>query len=90
MDISKQVSFTDYFIICSGSSSRMLQSLADVVMDKIRDEYHLHGKKQGAGDGGWILIDLGDIVVHLFSPERREFYQIEDLWKEAKTLVKLH
>ncbi len=90
MDVRNQVSFTDYFVICSGSSSRMLQSLADVVLDKIREEYRLHGKKQGVGEGGWILLDLGDIVVHLFSPERREFYQLEDLWKEAKTLVKLH
>ncbi|MHC1771017.1 MAG: ribosome silencing factor [Flexilinea sp.] len=90
MDVSQQVFFTDYFIICSGSSSRMLQSLSDVVMEIIRDEFHLHGRIQGITSGGWVLLDLGDIVVHLFSPDRREYYQLEDLWKEAKILVKLH
>ncbi len=90
MDVSQQVSFTDYFVVCSGTSSRMLQSLSEAVSGKIREEYHQHCSIQGANSAGWVLLDFGDIVVHIFSPDRRDFYQLEDLWKEAKTLIKVH
>ncbi len=89
LDVSEQVDFTDYFIIVSATSDRMIQALADAVQDKIRDEFKLHSKLQGISGGGWTLIDLGDIVVHIFSPERREFYDLESLWKEAKTLLRI-
>lgn len=89
LDVSNQVDFTDYFIIVSATSDRMIQALADAVQDKIREEFKLHSKLQGVSGGGWTLIDMGDIVVHVFSPERREFYDLESLWKEAKTLLRL-
>ena len=89
LDISDQVDFTDYFIICTGTSDRMLDSISNAVKDEIRDKYKVHSKVQGKADGGWVLIDIGDIVVHLFSPDRRDFYSLEELWDEAKVLLKL-
>ncbi len=89
MDVSDLAEFTDYFIICTGTSDRMLQSLADVVSKDIRSSYKIHIKKQGVAEGGWMLMDYGDVVVHLFSPDRRAYYSLEDLWREAKILLKL-
>lgn len=89
MDISDQVDFTDYFIICTGTSDRMISALADVVVKEMRTQYQIHARTQGVAEGGWLLIDFGDIIVHIFSPEKREYYSLEDLWHEAKVLLKL-
>lgn len=89
LDVSEQVDFTDFFVIVTATSDRMIQSLADAVQDQIRDEYKLHSKIQGVSGGGWTLIDMGDIVVHIFAPERRDFYDLESLWKEAKTILRV-
>lgn len=90
LDVSKQVDFTDYFVIASGTSDRMLESLSNFVVDGIRDEFHLRGYVQGIPSGGWILIDFGDIVVHIFSPEKRSYYSLEELWNESKVLLKVN
>jgi ribosome-associated protein len=89
LDIHEVASFTDYFVICSGTSDRMLDSLADGVMRKVREVHQLHGHAEGAPSGGWMIVDFGDIVVHLFSPDQREYYQLEELWSKGKILVHL-
>lgn len=89
MDIHEVASFTDYFIICSGTSNRMLDALASVVMDSARDTYKIHGHREGVADGGWLVVDFGDIVVHLFSPDQRDYYRLEELWNTGKILLRL-
>ena len=89
MDIHEIANFTDYFIICSGTSDRMLDSLAEGVIRKVRDVYQLHGRSEGAASGGWIVVDFGDVVVQLFSPDQRDYYQLEQLWSKGKVLVSL-
>jgi ribosome-associated protein len=92
LDIHEHSSFADYFVICSGTSDRMLQALADAVMDQIRKEYKefgIRGRKEGLAENGWVLVDFGDVVLHLFSPERREYYQLEELWNQGKILLRL-
>ena len=89
MDISDQVDFTDYFVICTGTSDRMIGALADVVSREMRSEYQIHARTQGVAEGGWILIDFGDVIVHIFSPEKRDYYSLEDLYHEAKVLLRL-
>jgi ribosome-associated protein len=89
LDIQEIASFTDYFIICTGSSNRMLRALADEIENKARTELNIKTKAQGHPDSGWITLDLGDIVVHFFSPEQREFYSLEELWDEGKALVRM-
>ena len=89
MDVREQVDFTDYFIICTGTSDRMLQSLSDAVKNGIREKYQVHCIVQGIAEGGWMLLDIGDIVVHIFSPDRRNYYSLEELWNESKILLKL-
>jgi len=87
MDLKEVADFTDYFIICNGTSDRMLNSLADAVSEKVKEDYKIIAKREGDPSEGWLLVDLGDIVIHLFSPELREYYQLEKLWQQGKTLV---
>lgn len=89
LDIHEIASFTDYFIICNGTSDRMLDSLAEGVMRKVREVHQIHGRVEGAPSGGWVIVDVGDVVVHLFSPDQREYYQLEQLWSKGKVLVHL-
>jgi ribosome-associated protein len=87
IDIHEIASFTDYFVICSGSSDRMIDSLADAVLEAAKHKADLLGKKEGQASSGWVLVDLGDIVVHLFSPDQRDYYRLEQLWEKGKILL---
>jgi ribosome-associated protein len=89
LDLRGVASFTDYFVICTGTSDRMLDALADGVLRKIRDDLHLKGRKDGVGRGGWEVLDYGSVMVHLFAPEQRSFYKLEELWSEGKVLLRL-
>mgnify|MGYP001271393001 FL=1 len=89
MDIKDIASFTDYFVIASGTSTRMLQSLSNVVGREIKSNFHKNVQPQGNADSGWIVLDYGDVVVHLFSPEQRDYYRLEDLWSEGSIILKL-
>lgn len=92
LDIHDQSSFADYFVICTGTSDRMLQALADTVMDQVRKEYKefdIRGRKEGLSQNGWVLVDFGDVILHLFSPDRRDYYQLEELWSKGKVLLRL-
>lgn len=89
MDIHEITVFADYFVICSGTSQRMLQSLADAALEQVKKGHELFGRVEGLPKDGWMLVDFGDVVLHIFSPERRNFYRLEDLWSEARILVHL-
>lgn len=67
----------------------MIDALANAAMDDIRKKYHKKGKKQGNSRDGWVVVDYGDVVIHLLSPDQREYYQIEELWEDGKVLLKL-
>lgn len=67
----------------------MLNSLADAVQDGARGAFALKGREEGQARDGWLVVDFGDIVVHLFSPEQREYYRLEQLWDKGKVLVRL-
>ena len=89
LDIKEVASFTDYFVICTGTSDRMLEALADGTMEGVRTRHHKRGRKQGASDDGWVVVDYGDVVVHLFSPDQRDFYDLEELWQDGKVLLRV-
>lgn len=89
LDIHEISDFTDYFVISTGTSDRMLQALAEGVVDQIRDKYHVRGRVEGEPQDGWLLVDYGDVIVHLLSPERRDYYDLEALWGEGKVLLRL-
>jgi len=89
LDIHEISDFTDYFVICSGTSDRMLQALADEVQEKMRQRYRVRGRVEGEPQDGWMLLDDGDVILHLFSPDRRDYYRLEDLWSKGKVLLHL-
>lgn len=89
MDIGDISSFADYFIICNGTSDRMLDSLADVVLETAKKSFGINASVEGTPVDGWLVIDLGDVVVHLFSPDQRVYYSLEKLWERGKVLVRL-
>jgi ribosome-associated protein len=89
MDVREVASFADFFVVCSGTSNRMLNALADVVEVEARHASHLPIRVEGSPDYGWVVVDCGDIVVHLFSPSQREYYRLEELWERGKVVVRV-
>lgn len=89
LDIHNLSDFADYFVICNGTSDRMLRALADGVREKVREKHSLSGREEGRPMEGWLLLDYGDVVLHLFSPDRRDYYRLEELWSKGKVLVRL-
>jgi ribosome-associated protein len=89
IDIQGLAIFADYFIICTGTSERMLKALADSVSEQVRREFGIHVRLEGLSADGWLLADFGDVIVHLFSPERRDYYSLEELWSRGKILLHL-
>jgi ribosome-associated protein len=89
LDLKDISGFTDYFVLCTGTSDRMLDALADSVLEETRKRHRKRGRKEGLARDGWLLVDFGDVVLHLFSPDQRDYYQLEELWSEGKVLLRL-
>jgi len=89
LDIKGVASFTDYFVICNGSSDRMLDALAKGVLETTKNDYKKRGRIDGKAQEGWLVMDYGDVVVHLFAPEMRAYYDLEELWSDGKILLKV-
>lgn len=82
--LSAITEFTDYFIICSGSSTRQTQSIADEIRDQLKQSKVRPLHTEGYNTGEWILIDYGIFVVHVFTEKSRQFYDLERLWRDAE------
>ena len=82
IDLANKSSIADYMIIASGTSSRHIQSLSEQVLDKIKSYGFKNCKIEGSESNDWKLIDGIDIVVHIFNPEKRKFYELEKIWSE--------
>ncbi|MBE0484957.1 ribosome silencing factor [Marinobacter sp.] len=83
IDVRDRTSVTDYMVLASGTSSRHVKSLADSVVSDAKDQGVKANNVEGAGGSDWILVDLGDVVVHLMLPAAREFYDLERFWRDA-------
>ena len=90
LDLTGITIIADYFIIATGDSERQLKAIADELQDKLPAELDMHALTvEGIPSSGWILLDYGNIVVHLFSEAMRNRYQLEQLWQNARTIVKV-
>lgn len=89
MDIQSISSFADYFVFCNGTSDRMLTGLAEAVRESAKQQFGIISHIEGEPQDGWLVVDMGDVVVHLFSPEQREYYDLEKLWDLGKVLLRL-
>jgi len=83
LDLKGIASFTDCFVICSGNQRRQTQAICDEVLSRLAAEGVRPGHVEGYKRGEWILIDLAELVVHVFTPETRDFYGLERLWGDA-------
>ena len=89
LDARKVCNFADYFVICSGDSERQISAIYDEVGHRLKQEGVLPHHYEGAIDSGWLLLDFGDIIVHIFSPFEREYYQLDKLWSQAVPIVRI-
>lgn len=80
IDLRGRSDMADYMVICSGRSSRQVASISEKLVDRLKQEYRRASKIEGKETGDWVLIDTGDVIVHVFRPEVREFYQLEKMW----------
>ena len=80
IDLRGRSDMADYMVICSGRSSRQVASIAEKLVDKLKQDFGMTAKMEGKETGDWVLIDGRDVIVHVFRPEVREFYQLEKMW----------
>ena len=83
IDVSDQLALTDAFVIVSASSDRQVGAIVDEVEDQLREKGAKPIRREGERDGRWVLLDFGDIVVHVQHDEERDFYELERLWKDC-------
>lgn len=86
LDLRELTSFTDFFVICTGSSSRQIQAITDEVTLKLKQEGRTPLHVEGYENAEWVLADYGDFIVHVFSEKARLYYDLERLWRQAKVI----
>lgn len=87
LDVSATLYITDAFLIISAENDRQIGSIVDAVEEAVQTTYgRTPLRREGRGSGDWVLLDFGDIVVHVFSPEQREYYALERLWKDCSVI----
>jgi ribosome-associated protein len=80
IDLRGKSAMGDYMVICSGRSSRQVSAIAEKLVDRLKQDHGVPSRIEGKETGDWVLIDTGDVIVHVFRPEVREFYQLEKMW----------
>ncbi len=89
LDLGGLTTLADYFVICSGGSERQLDAIADAVVEGLRDDEVRPIGREGTSASHWVLLDFGSVVVHVFTPPERDYYQLERHWSEAKTILRV-
>lgn len=87
MDISKVSTFTDYFVVATANNARQMNAIIESLDRDMRDEGARPTKMEGTPDSGWVLMDFGDAIVHLFAPGERAYYNIEGLWSRGVSVI---
>lgn len=87
LDIHELSPFADYFVITAGANERQLRAITRTVTERMAEAGIRAHRSEGTAAGGWIVLDFGEVLVHIFSADQREFYRLEDLWAEAPTLL---
>lgn len=87
LDLREIASFTDYFVITSGTNARQVQAVANEVVEQLKKQGTRAARMEGYNTGEWILLDYGDFIVHVFDNKARQFYDLERLWRDAVRVV---
>lgn len=83
IDLHGKTEIGDYMVVCSGRSTRQVSAISEKLAQRVKDEFGRTPKIEGKDIGDWVLIDTGDVIVHVFRPEVREFYQLEKMWMDG-------
>jgi len=89
LDARQICSFADYFVVCSGDSTRQIEAIWQEIRGILKHEGVIPYHSEGTADSGWILLDLGDVIVHIFSPSQRDYYRLDDLWDKATPIIRI-
>lgn len=89
LDVRASCTFADYFVIASAESIRQLSAVWEAIVDALKANGVTPLHKEGTAESGWLLADYGSVVVHLFAPEEREYYELEALWKDAVAVLRI-
>lgn len=87
LDIRKVSVLADYFVICSGNSERQVKAIARDIEEKLDEQDIGPRHREGLDQGRWVLLDYGDVIVHIFTPAERDYYRLERLWSGAQTVL---
>ncbi len=90
IDLRGKTEIGDFMVICSGRSTRQVASISEKLAQTVKDEFGQVAKMEGKDTGDWVLIDTGDVIVHVFRPEVREFYQLEKMWQPMSADATAH
>lgn len=89
LDIRNLTTFADYFVICSAGSERQLGAITNALRDTLSEEHVKPLHSEGIGESGWVLMDYGDVIVHVFTPAERAYYGLEKLWSAAPAVLRI-
>ncbi len=89
LDVRGLCGFADYFVICAGESQRQLRAIYDEIEKGLKKAGITPLHREGGADSGWLLLDYGDVIVHVFGETEREFYNLEGFWREGKTVLRV-
>ncbi|MGQ9467738.1 MAG: ribosome silencing factor [Anaerolineae bacterium] len=90
LDIHELTQLTDYFVLCSGTSDRQLRALESGLQEEVKKQLNISPLHvEGEPSSGWILMDYGAVVVHIFAPEVRSYYNLETLWRRGRVIVRI-
>jgi len=89
LDVREACSFADYFVICSGDTKRHIEAIWQSIIAEMKKTSVTAYHNEGTPDSGWMLIDLGSVIVHIFGPTERDYYQLDKLWNEAIPVVRI-
>ena len=89
LDTRDVCTFTDYFVICSADSDRQIEAIREEITKTLKQKGILPYHRAGNADSGWILLDMGAVIIHIFSPQQREYYNLDELWGEAVPVVRI-
>jgi ribosome-associated protein len=89
LEVTALTTIADYFVICSGASERQVGAIADGISEGLKHMGVMPIGREGSPTAHWVLLDVGAVVVHVFAPPERDYYQLEKLWSEAPTLLRI-
>ena len=89
LNVSELTTIADYFVICSGTSDRQVQSIAQAIVETGEQEGRRPIGVEGLSAARWVLVDFGDVIAHVFTPDERDYYRLERLWGDAPVVVRV-